>query len=71
MSNNNDAIANNEISPLKKVIDILDENGYRVLKAEKEPDDPRTYKGIINLRIFFAPKQEQRLEQTQLQSFKH
>jgi len=51
MSNNNDAIANNEISPLKKVMDILDKNGYRVLKAEEEPDDPHTYKGIINLRI--------------------
>jgi len=40
-----------DISTLKKVVDLLEDNGFRVLKAEEEPDNPHTYKEIINLRI--------------------
>jgi len=42
---------NKEISSLKKAFDILEENGFHILKAEEEPDNPHTYKGIINLKI--------------------
>jgi DUF1009 family protein len=47
----NDTPANEEISPLKKVVDALEENGFRVLKAEEDFNNLHSPKGTINLQI--------------------
>jgi len=52
---------NEETSPLLKAANILEENGFRVLKAEEEINNPHSFKGTISLRI--APKSSLKKEE--------
>ncbi|MDR2941723.1 MAG: hypothetical protein LBV17_03930 [Treponema sp.] len=43
------------ITPLKKAVDILERNNYRVLKIEEVLDNPHAFCGTLNLQI--VPKE--------------
>jgi len=42
---------NEETSQLLKAANILEENGFRVLKAEEEINNPQAFIGTISLQI--------------------
>jgi len=43
--------AEKKTSTLVEVANILEKNGFRVLKAEEVLDDPHAYRETINLQI--------------------